>query len=541
MAARVGERYVDVAGLADPVFEVKLTPNRPDCTGVRGIARDLAAAGLGTLKPERAISGVEGADPCPTPIKLEFSKETRDACPVFAARCVKGVANGPSPAWLQNAPQGRRPAPDQCARRRDELHQSGSRPPAACLRRRQAEGRRACPPWQGRRKVSRARRHRSTSSTRPCASSPTITDPLGLGGVIGGEASGSTEATKNVLIESALFDPLRTAATGRKTGLATDARYRFERGVDPDSVLPGLDLATEMILKLCGGKPSKTTVAGKLPDARRSISFDSATSREAGRARCCHAAEIRTILGIARVRDPGQGRGFHRDDTVLAPRSARPRRPRGGGRAHCRDRPHSGDADAAYRRRRAPGADRAAETLAQGAAPRSPDVAWSRRSPGRSFRALRQQAFGGGADALELANPISSEMSSMRPSLLPGLLDCGQAQPQPRLCRCRAVRAGAGLSRRGAGGSVRRRRRHPRRNRQAGGQRPSLGRHCRRGRRVRCQGRRRCRAGRARLRSRARRRSRATHRPGIIRAARACCGSGRRSCSRTSASCIPRR
>src|SRR6478672_647039 len=102
LGERLGERYVDVMGLADPVIEVKLTPNRPDCTGVRGIARDLAAAGLGTLKPERAISGVEGADPCPTSIKLEFSKETRDACPVFAARCVKGVANGPSPAWLQN-------------------------------------------------------------------------------------------------------------------------------------------------------------------------------------------------------------------------------------------------------------------------------------------------------------------------------------------------------------------------------------------------------------------------------------------------------
>ena len=101
MASHVGERYVEVMGLADPVFEVKLTPNRPDCTGVRGIARDLAAAGLGTLKPEKAISGVEGADPCPVEIKLEFSKDTSSACPVFAARCIKGVTNGPSPAWLQ--------------------------------------------------------------------------------------------------------------------------------------------------------------------------------------------------------------------------------------------------------------------------------------------------------------------------------------------------------------------------------------------------------------------------------------------------------
>ncbi len=100
--------------------------------------------------------------------------------------------------------------------------------------------------------------------------------PLGLGGVMGGEASGSTEETQNVLIESAYFDPQRTAATGRKTGLMTDARYRFERGVDPASVMPGLDLATDMILKLCGGEPSKAKVAGKVPAAKRVVAVRSA-------------------------------------------------------------------------------------------------------------------------------------------------------------------------------------------------------------------------------------------------------------------------
>src|SRR5262245_8790941 len=102
MEAHIGESYVDAAGLNDPVFEVKLTPNRPDCTGVRGIARDLAAAGLGTMKPEKAISGVEGGFPSPVDVKLEFTKETRDACPVFASRMIKDVTNGPSPTWLQN-------------------------------------------------------------------------------------------------------------------------------------------------------------------------------------------------------------------------------------------------------------------------------------------------------------------------------------------------------------------------------------------------------------------------------------------------------
>ena len=338
------------------------------------------------------------------------------------------------------------------------------------------------------------------SSTRPCASSPTTTDRLGLGGVIGGEASGSTEATKNVLIESALFDPLRTAATGRKTGLATDARYRFERGVDPDFVLPGLDLATQMILKLCGGKPSKTTVAGKVPDARRSISFDSGqVAKLAGLD--LPAAEIRTILESLGCEILGKGAVF----TVTTP-SWRP--------------DLHGPADLVEEVVRIAGIDRIPATPMPRADGVARPVLTERQKRSRKARRTlagrglveaitwsfipraAAKAFGGGADALELANPISSEMSSMRPSLLPGLLDCGQAQPQPRLCRCRAVRAGAGLSRRGAGGSVRRRRRHPRRNRQASGQRPSLGRHCRRGRRVRCQGRRRRRTGGARLRSR---------------------------------------
>ena len=169
MATRVGQRYADVLGLADPVFEVKLTPNRPDCTGVRGIARDLAAAGLGTLKPERAISGVEGGSTCARRRSSSSSRRRRATpVPCFAGRYIKGVANGPSPAWMQNAPQGRGPAPHQRARRRDQLHQSGSRPAAACLRRRQAGGRHPRPPRQGRREVSRARRQEHVVDETMC-------------------------------------------------------------------------------------------------------------------------------------------------------------------------------------------------------------------------------------------------------------------------------------------------------------------------------------------------------------------------------------
>jgi phenylalanyl-tRNA synthetase beta chain len=420
MATRVGERYVDVAGLADPVFEVKLTPNRPDCTGVRGIARDLAAAGLGTLKPERAISGVEGADLCPTPIKLEFSKETRDACPVFATRCVRGVANGPSPAWLQTRLKavGLRPI-NALVDVTNYIGQDRGRPLHVYDADKLKGAVRVRLGKAGEKFLGLDGQEHVVDETM-CV----IADdngPLGLGGVIGGEASGSTEATKNVLIESALFDPLRTAATGRKIGLATDARYRFERGVDPDSVLPGLDLATQMVLKLCGGKPSKTTVAGKVPDARRSISFDSAqVAKLAGLD--LPGAEIRTILESLGCEILGKGAVF----TVTTP-SWRPDlhgpadlveevvRIAGIDRIPAMPMPRADGVARPVLTERQKRSRKARRTLAGRGLVEA--ITWS------FIPRAAAKAFGGGADALELANPISSEMSSMRPSLLPGLLD----------------------------------------------------------------------------------------------------------------------
>nr|HML44713.1 phenylalanine--tRNA ligase subunit beta [Hyphomicrobium zavarzinii] len=294
LAEQVGARYIDVAGLNDPVFEVKLTPNRPDCTGVRGIARDLAAAGLGTLKDEKTISGVEGSFDNPVAVKLDFANGTEDACPVFAARLVKGVSNGPSPEWLQNRLKavGLRPinalvdVTNYISQDRGRpLHVYDADKLKGAVRARLGK---AGETFQG----LDGKEH--TVDETMCV----IADdsgPLGLGGIIGGEASGSTETTTNVLIESAYFDPLRTAATGRKTGLVTDARYRFERGVDPESVLPGLDLATQMILKLCGGKPSKATVAGRVPDTKRAIVFELARVEKLS-GLSLPADEIKTIL-----------------------------------------------------------------------------------------------------------------------------------------------------------------------------------------------------------------------------------------------------
>jgi phenylalanyl-tRNA synthetase beta chain len=419
MEAHIGESYVDAAGLNDPVFEVKLTPNRPDCTGVRGIARDLAAAGLGTLKPEKAISGVEGGFPSPVDVKLEFTKETRDACPVFAARTIKDVENGPSPAWLQNRLKavGLRPI-NALVDVTNYISQDRGRPLHVYDADRIAGAVRARLGKAGEKFTGLDGREHTVDDAM-CV----IADdngPLGLGGVIGGEASGSTEATKNVLIESAWFDPLRTAATGRKTGLVTDARYRFERGVDPESVQPGLDLATQMILKICGGKPSKAKVAGKAPDTRREIEFDMERVEKLAGLKI-KTDEIRTILEALGCEISGRGSKVE----VTTP-SWRP--------------DLHGAADLVEEVVRIAGIDRVPPTpLPRVSGVARPVLTERQKRARRARRALgargfveavtwsfipREQAklFGGGADVLELANPISTEMSSMRPGLLPGLL-----------------------------------------------------------------------------------------------------------------------
>src|SRR6185436_10587139 len=213
----------------------------------------------GRLKPEKKLADVEGDYDCPIDIRLELPKEAANACPCFAGRFIRSVSNGASPAWLQQRLKavGLRPINALVdvtnyisIDRGRPLHVYDADKLKGAVRARLGR--------PGERFLALDGREYAVDETM-CV----IADdngPLGLGGIMGGEASGSTEATVNVLIESAYFDPARTAQTGRKTGLVTDARYRFERGVDPQSVLPGLDLATQMIHKICGGKPSKATV-----------------------------------------------------------------------------------------------------------------------------------------------------------------------------------------------------------------------------------------------------------------------------------------
>ncbi|MDX2307913.1 MAG: phenylalanine--tRNA ligase subunit beta [Hyphomicrobium sp.] len=415
----VGDSFAKVTGLDDPVFEVKLTPNRPDCTGVRGIARDLAAAGLGTLKHETRIHGVEGSKPCPVDVKLDFTKDTADACPVFAVRYVGGVKNGPSPEWLQNRLKavGLRPI-NALVDVTNYISQEHGRPLHVYDADKLKGAIRARLGKSGESFLGLDGKDHAIDETM-CV----IADDagvLGLGGIMGGEASGCTEATTNVLIESAWFDPSRTAATGRKAGLVTDARYRFERGVDPHSVIPGLDLATQMIVKLCQGTPSKAKVAGKEPEATRAIAFDlGRVARLAGLD--IKADEVKRILETLGCTVEGKGT----EVTVSTP-SWRP--------------DLHGAADLVEEVVRIAGLDRIPSTpLPRITGIAKPVLTERQRRARRARRVLAARGmveavtwsflpkshaehFGGGAADLDLANPISTDLVSMRPGLLPGLL-----------------------------------------------------------------------------------------------------------------------
>ncbi len=420
MGARVGERYVDAFGLADPVIEVKLTPNRPDCTGVRGIARDLAAAGLGKLKPEPKHGKVEGAFNSPVAIKLEFTKDTADACPVFAGRYVRGVKNGPSPAWLQNRLKavGLRPI-NALVDVTNYISQDRGRPLHVYDADKLKGAVRARLGKKGEKFLGLDGKDYVVDETM-CV----IADdggPLGLGGIIGGEASGSTEATTNVLIECAYFDPQRTAATGRKIGLMTDARYRFERGVDPASVQSGLDLATDMIVKLAGGEPSRAKVAGKAPAGKRAIPFELARVEKLPGLKL-KDSEIKAILEKLGCEFEEKGKGFKVAVPTWRPDLHGPAdlieevvRIAGLDRIPATPMPRAGGVARPVLTERQKRSRRARRTLAARGLVEA--VTWS------FIPRAAAKAFGGGADALELANPISTEMSSMRPSLLPGLLD----------------------------------------------------------------------------------------------------------------------
>ena len=251
--APVGTPYAEYAGLDDPVFDVAVTPNRPDALGVAGVARDLAAAGEGK-RIDRAIDPEPGDGACPVTVTLDLPG-TPSWCPAFGLRLVRGVKNGPSPDWLQQRLRsiGLRPINRLVDitnyvtyDRGRPLHVFDAAKVSGNLVVRRAAAGEEIVALDGK-----------TYELDPevCV----IADDAGvesIAGIMGGEASGCTETTTDVLIESALWDPMNIARTGRRLGIQSDARYRFERGVDPAMMIPGLELATRMVLDLCGGVAS---------------------------------------------------------------------------------------------------------------------------------------------------------------------------------------------------------------------------------------------------------------------------------------------
>lgn len=418
--APVGKSYADWAGASDPVIEINLTPNRPDCTGVAGIARDLGATSIGAYK-DRIPKPVKGTFPCPVNVTLDFGK-TPSLCPAFGLRLVRGVKNGPSPDWLQKrlTAIGLRPINALVDitnfitfDRGRPLHVFDAAKVNGNLTVRRAKNGEKLVALDGK---------TYTLDEGTCV----IADEEGvesLSGIMGGEATGCSEQTTDVLIESALWDELNIAQTGRKLGINSDARYRFERGVDPAFMLPGLELATQMVLDLCGGQASEVVVAGDPTPKEKVIDFPlSELPRLAGLK--LPLADIRRVLEKLGFFVAGQG-----EHMKVAVPSWRPD-------VH-------GRADIVEEIVRIIGVDRVPSTPFAREHARKPVLTAIQNRTRRAKRALaarglveavtwsfvsKQEAelFGGGTAELALANPIAAELSDMRPSLIAGLVMASQ-------------------------------------------------------------------------------------------------------------------
>ena len=418
--APVGTSFATYAGLDDPIIEINLTPNRPDCTSVYGIARDLAASGLGTLKPRATPSfAVEGE----TPVALKIELDDTRLCPGFALRLVRGVKNGPSPKWMQQ-----------------RLLAIGLRPISALVDITNYmtfdQGRPMhvfdAAKVKGNLVVRRAKDGETVLALdereyKLNPSNVVIADDNGvesIGGIMGGEHSGCDENTTDVLIESALWDPMNIAKSGRSLGIITDARYRFERGVDPEYMVPGLERTTELVLACCGGTAAKAKVEGYKGYEAKVVDFPlSEVKRLTGLE--VSAEESKSILTKLGFSVSGSGERI----SVAVP-SWRP--------------DVDGKADLVEEIMRIHGVDNIKpQPLASHDAVNGKILTTLQIRTRTAKRALASRGmleavtwsfiaedqaklFGGGSNALKLANPIASDMSDMRPSLLPGLLSAAQ-------------------------------------------------------------------------------------------------------------------
>lgn len=415
--APVGAKLVDVMSF-DPLIEISITPNRADCLGVRGVARDLAASGLGALKP-LVVTPVKGGHASPISVSLDFPEDAQSACPMFVGRHFKGVKNGESPAWLK-----------------DRLTAIGLRPISALVDITNYFTFDLGRPLhvfdaakvKGGKITARLAKPGETLlalNGKEYSLSPEMTviadeaGPEGLGGVMGGEHSGCTETTTEVFLEVAYFDPIRTATTGRKLEILSDARFRFERGVDPAFLIDGAELATAMILELCGGEASDLVIAGAEPDWRQSIALRPARVEALGGVAVDTPRQVDILTGL------GCTVSEHGDGLLVVPPSWR------------------GDITAEHDLVEEvirvngydllPATPLPRPTMSKPVlTPAQRRAAWVRRQLASrglvetvtwSFLPSAQaKLFGGGAAEMHLANPISADLDCMRPSALPNLV-----------------------------------------------------------------------------------------------------------------------
>lgn len=417
---KVGTPAARALGMDDPVIDFEVTPNRPDWLGVDGIARDLAAAGMGHVITKMA-KPVDGKFDCPVKIELDWP----EACPVFAGRLIRGVKNGPSPAWLQKRLKaiGLRPinaladitnlvSYDRCR----PLHVYDAAKLNGTIRARKGRG------DADRFEALDGKFYVPTDEMCVIADDANC---LGFGGVMGGEESGVSETTTDVFLECAWFDPALTRATGRATGIESDAKHRFERGVDTHSVRPGIEWATRLILDLCGGEPSHVVVSGEEPAPPNAIEFD---TRQVKRLTGLdlEVTEIVRILDTLGFTAAGSGHAL----TVEVPTWRR----------DCTQpadlveeiaRIHGFDNIVPVSLPRLPGRREPTATVGQNRARfvrRALALRGYREAVTWSFCETKEAAaFGGHGEGLALENPISSELDVMRPSALIHLLKAIQA------------------------------------------------------------------------------------------------------------------
>ena len=416
--AAVGASFAAILGLDDPVIDVAITPNRGDCLAVRGIARDLAAAGLGRLKPFDAAP-LPGSFESPMAWRRDLPADKQDACPYVAGRLFRNVRNGASPAWMQRRLRAIGLRPISALVDITNYVTYDLNRPLHVFDADKVEG----DPTMRLARQGEEILALDGNGYRLDPEMVVIADkngPEGIGGVMGGELSGCTEATTTVFLEVALFDPVRVATTGRKLGILSDARYRFERGLDPQSAVWGAEVAARLILEICGGEASEVVTAGTLPETAREIAFRPARVAALGGLDVPVAEQTR-ILGDLGFAVRGDGATLQvavpswRNDV-------------------------EGEACLVEEVLRIHGFD----ALPQVVLPRDSDLPLPALTPAQrrvsharlalarrgldeavtfSFVSSQQAAlFGGAPESLRLVNPISADLDVMRPSVLPGLV-----------------------------------------------------------------------------------------------------------------------